>query len=117
VRSIARDTGVGLGVPAHLKTLRRTSIGDYRVEAALPLDALTDRMAVQAALVAPLAALTMLPVVDIETGDVAALRHGRAVKLVSLENAEVAAAGHDGELIAIGRVASGVFRPSKVFGP
>jgi tRNA pseudouridine55 synthase len=35
VRSLAHDLGVGAGVPAHLKDLRRTAIGNFRVEDAL----------------------------------------------------------------------------------
>ena len=35
VRSLAADLGKGLGVGAHLKTLRRTAIGPYRIEDAL----------------------------------------------------------------------------------
>lgn len=37
IRSIARDLGALLGCGAYLKKLRRTAIGDYRVEDALPL--------------------------------------------------------------------------------
>lgn len=37
IRSIARDLGELLGCGAYLKKLRRTAIGDYRVEDALPL--------------------------------------------------------------------------------
>ena len=37
IRSIARDLGAALDCGAYLKRLRRTRIGDYRVEEALPL--------------------------------------------------------------------------------
>jgi tRNA pseudouridine55 synthase len=37
IRSIARDLGAELGCGAYLKRLRRTSIGDFRVEETLPL--------------------------------------------------------------------------------
>lgn len=40
VRSFARDLGLGLGLPAHLTSLRRTSTGDWTLERAVPLDAL-----------------------------------------------------------------------------
>ncbi|PEN15394.1 tRNA pseudouridine(55) synthase TruB [Longibacter salinarum] len=42
VRSLARDVGAELGVGAHLTALRRTAIGDYRVEDAWSLDQLRD---------------------------------------------------------------------------
>ena len=38
VRSLAHDLGAAAGVPAHLKELRRTSIGKFRVEEALHFD-------------------------------------------------------------------------------
>jgi len=37
VRSLAHELGVAAGVPAHLKELRRTAIGSFRIEDALPL--------------------------------------------------------------------------------
>ncbi|HKB81218.1 MAG TPA: tRNA pseudouridine(55) synthase TruB [Thermoanaerobaculia bacterium] len=40
VRSLAHDLGVAAGVPAHLKELRRTTIGRFRVEDALPYETL-----------------------------------------------------------------------------
>lgn len=38
IRSVARDLGASLGCGAYLKRLRRTAIGDFRVEDALPLE-------------------------------------------------------------------------------
>jgi tRNA pseudouridine55 synthase len=40
IRSLAHDLGVAAGVPAHLKELRRTSIGKFRIEDALPFEQL-----------------------------------------------------------------------------
>jgi tRNA pseudouridine55 synthase len=42
VRSLAHELGVAAGVPAHLKELRRTAIGRFRIEDALPFDRLSD---------------------------------------------------------------------------
>jgi tRNA pseudouridine55 synthase len=39
VRSLARDLGERLGVPAHLAALRRTASGPFRIDAAAPLEA------------------------------------------------------------------------------
>lgn len=39
IRAIARDLGRALGTSAHLSMLRRTAIGPWRVDDALPLDA------------------------------------------------------------------------------
>lgn len=40
IRSLAHELGQAAGVPAHLKELRRSSIGKFRVEDALPFDQL-----------------------------------------------------------------------------
>jgi tRNA pseudouridine55 synthase len=40
VRSLAHELGEAAGVPAHLKELRRTAIGNFRIEDALSYDAL-----------------------------------------------------------------------------
>jgi len=42
VRSLAHELGIAAGVPAHLKELRRTTIGRFRLEDALPFDRLND---------------------------------------------------------------------------
>lgn len=42
VRSLAHDLGVSIGIPAHLQTLRRTSIGTFEVGDAIRSDALAD---------------------------------------------------------------------------
>jgi len=38
IRSLAHELGVAAGVPAHLKELRRTSIGRFRISDALPFE-------------------------------------------------------------------------------
>jgi len=38
IRSIGRDLGVALGTGGHLAALRRTAVGDYRVEDAWPIE-------------------------------------------------------------------------------
>ncbi|HXA17427.1 MAG TPA: tRNA pseudouridine(55) synthase TruB [Thermoanaerobaculia bacterium] len=40
VRSLAHDLGTAAGVPAHLKELRRTAIGNFRIADALPYETL-----------------------------------------------------------------------------
>jgi len=44
IRSLARDVGDELEVGAHLRALRRTAIGAYRVDAAWSLDALEEAL-------------------------------------------------------------------------
>ncbi len=38
VRSLAHDLGIAAGIPAHLKVLRRTVIGKFKIENAIPYD-------------------------------------------------------------------------------
>ena len=40
IRSLAHDLGTAIGVPAHLKALRRTAIGDFKVEDSLTFEKL-----------------------------------------------------------------------------
>ena len=42
VRSLVDDVGKELGCGAHMTSLRRTSVGPYKVEEAWPLDKLVD---------------------------------------------------------------------------
>ncbi len=42
VRSLAHDLGKAIGIPAHLKSLRRTAIGTFHVDKAIPFDKLAE---------------------------------------------------------------------------
>ncbi|HEX7153426.1 MAG TPA: tRNA pseudouridine(55) synthase TruB [Thermoanaerobaculia bacterium] len=42
VRSLAHDLGISIGVPAHLKALRRTAIGTFHVNDAIPFDTMSE---------------------------------------------------------------------------
>src|SRR5690348_3795867 len=42
VRSLAHDLGQAIGVPAHLNDLRRTAIGNFRIDDAIPFDAMME---------------------------------------------------------------------------
>lgn len=44
IRALARDFGAALGSGAHLTALRRTRIGDFRVDNAYSMDALKDEL-------------------------------------------------------------------------
>ncbi|MFL6246651.1 MAG: tRNA pseudouridine(55) synthase TruB [Thermoanaerobaculia bacterium] len=44
VRSLAHDLGQSIGVPAHLKDLRRTAIGNFKVDIAIPFDRMSEAM-------------------------------------------------------------------------
>jgi tRNA pseudouridine55 synthase len=42
MRSLAHDLGQSIGIPAHLKQLRRTEIGNFKVADAIPFDKLNE---------------------------------------------------------------------------
>jgi tRNA pseudouridine55 synthase len=52
IRSLAHDLGKAAGIPAHLKELRRTAIGAFRIEDAIPQDQIAELPAEQV-IVAP----------------------------------------------------------------
>ena len=79
VRALARDLGEALGTGAHLSALRRTAIGKFRVEGAVPPAALCDPSLVERAWITPAAAVAHLPWVEVGPEDVARLSQGQAV--------------------------------------
>jgi tRNA pseudouridine55 synthase len=116
VRALARDLGEALGVGAHLTALRRTAVGSFRVEDALPLADLRDGEGVpDDAWVAPLDALGHLPRVEVEEDVAAALAHGRILEWEGEDRPEPLVVAHEGELVAVCQLVSGRLRPRKVF--
>jgi tRNA pseudouridine55 synthase len=59
VRSLVRDAGTALGCGAHLTALRRTAIGTFGVDVAVPPEDATDSLLPLEAAVAHLAAITL----------------------------------------------------------
>jgi tRNA pseudouridine55 synthase len=119
VRSLARDLGLALGVPAHLSALRRTRSGDFRIDEALawPPDHVPPLISVRDA------ATRALPVTRLEDEAVAMARQGKLLQgdQAHADRLELVSAwlSPAGDLVALGvshadgshRVARG-FRPS-----
>lgn len=116
VRSIARDAGQLLVTEAHLFGLRRTRIGEFRVEDAIGTNALEAGEDVEGALIDPLTAVGHFPQLDVDGDDAADLLHGReiAVPETGLPDGPVALALGT-HLLAIGEVEGERLRPRKVF--
>jgi tRNA pseudouridine55 synthase len=114
VRALARDMGEALGVGAHLTALRRTSVGPFRVEAAVAPDAMGDADAVTRAMIPPLAAMGHLPLVEVDDEGAARLVQGRRVAAPGMAGAAVAVAALGPTLVAVGEVRDGLFLPRKV---
>ena len=114
VRALARDLGTRLGTSAHLRALRRETIGSLRVEDALPLEDITP-----AAVIPPLAVLGHLGTLALTEDAARAVAHGRPVPVPHAgprggEADAIAAVAPGERLVAVGRVDEGRFRPEVV---
>jgi len=117
IRALARDLGENLGVGAHLAELRRTRIGPFRVEDALPADELDQEERVSGALVTPLEALGHLERVDLDEEAAARVRMGQflAAEAYGLPAGDsLLALSCEGQLVAVASVQEGRIRPRKV---
>jgi tRNA pseudouridine55 synthase len=74
VRTLAADLGHALGGGAHLRSLRRTAVGSFTLDEAVPLEALTP-----AALLPPAAAVRDLDPVTVSEELAAAVRVGKVL--------------------------------------
>lgn len=115
VRALARDLGDALGVGAHLTALRRTAVGPFQVADALALDDLAAPERVASHWVAPLDALAHIPRTQVDEAAVGDLRHGRVVPCPGCPDASPAVAARGDDLVAVGDLSGGRFRPRKVF--
>jgi tRNA pseudouridine55 synthase len=103
VRSLARDLGERLGVPAHLSALRRVASGPFTIDQAVPWPASEPPPLLGLAA----AAAAALPVCQLKGDAVTRARQGKALAAEDFsELPEVAGPGAwlspDGELVAIG---------------
>lgn len=120
VRTLAADLGRALGVPAHLSALRRTAAGPFRLEAALPLDAIealasqgpAGREALAGRLV-PTAQALAFPVVDVDEPRWRALAQGKFLPADGPEGLR-RVIGADGALVAVAELRDGLLRPVRV---
>jgi len=78
VRVLAADVGAAVGVPAHLRALRRTAIGSFRAEEAWALERL--EAAPEAAVVPAAEALADYPAVVVDADGAASVSHGRPIE-------------------------------------
>jgi tRNA pseudouridine55 synthase len=117
VRSLARDLGIHLGVPAHLTALRRTGSGDWSLEQAHSLaEIVQSSPEAFLHLCRPMAAaLGQWPALTVDAAQVDAVLAGR---VVMLDEGQVSALGSaplpdrvrllnsDGHLVALARLAA-----------
>ena len=114
IRTLCADLGATLGVGGHMASLRRTRVGAFTADAAVPLDALALE-ALPGLLTSPADALGRLPshtATEAETVDIA---HGRALASALPAETVVRVLGSEGVLIALARADGERLHPFKVF--
>lgn len=115
IRSIARDLGAALGLPAHLTDLRRTAVGPFAASTGLTGE--PDLPAIRDALVPPLDVVRAagLPEVPLDPDAAALFRVGQRIETESAP-ADPVAVVSAGALLGIGRVEeTGSLSPVRVF--
>jgi len=115
VRSLAADLGTALGGGAHLRALRRTSVGSFGLDEALPLAEVgPDR------LLSPAEALRDLPAVAVDEATATALGRGQRPgheAAAGLGRGPARALDEQGRLVAVVEAAGGALRPVVVLAP
>ncbi len=107
VRVLAEEAGRALGCGAHLKALRRTTVGPFRVEDAVkPAEIDVKR------LLPPAQALAHLPEFALDEGQAQAVSHGRVVRWGGTGLVRMT---FGGKLRAVGEGDGKVAKPRRVF--
>ncbi len=122
IRTLADDLARALGGHAHLTSLRRTRIGDLRVDAASSIDAIeqaTTAGTLDDLVVAPVDALSPLPKIVLAGELAAAAAHGVAIPVSAAEtevpdDASIAVLDPSGSMLGVFRSRGGVLRPEVV---
>lgn len=123
VRALARDLGRALQCLGHVSALRRTKVGAFTEDRAVPLSVLEEcadesRETLMARLLPVEVGLEDLPSLTMSSADAGQLRQGRAVLLRGRDAPLVTGpvyAVSKGELVALGEVQEGEFRPRRIF--
>jgi len=112
VRTLAEDIGEALGTCAHLTALRRTASGRWRVEDAVPLEAVRSRD--QQHLLPLSALLADLPRAELDAAQAARFRNGQSLESFPGEGLR-AVYGADGAVIGLGEACpGGTLRPLRL---
>ena len=121
VRAVARDLGDRLGIGAHLTALRRTAIGGFSVDNAVPGDALRDCQTLDLThWVAPVDVVGHLTTIVVEAGAAARLRQGQAIPWSGEADPEIVnpvAVMDEAGLVGIAEIRSGQLAPKKILTP
>jgi len=110
IRALARDLGAELGVGGHLTSLRRTRVGGFGIESAVPLDDVTWASLMP---IAPVAR-TIFPCVDVDDATAGDVSHGRPLALLVPAD-PTAVFGPGGQFLALYRPQDDASAPVAVF--
>jgi tRNA pseudouridine55 synthase len=112
IRSLARDLGECLGCGAYVKTLRRTRVGCFRTEDALPVDATASDA--HARLLPSSTAVAHLPSIRLPDAKIALLRQGQTSPLVDADDVPLCSVVDlRDNLVAVGFIRDGCLRSLK----
>jgi tRNA pseudouridine55 synthase len=115
VRAIARDLGDRLGVGAHLTALRRTAVGGFSVENAVPGDVLREGGSPEPShWVEPASVVGHLQMVHVDRDGAQHLRQGRAIPWTEEIDDPIAVMDEEG-LVGIAEIRDGRLAPKKIF--
>ena len=122
VRSLARDLALKLGTYGHIAELRRTRVGPFTIEKAIPLEKLEELSHNGDALTALLAlrtALDDIPALNLTASEAQCLRTGQGLLIRpqhgDLMNAKLIFAEHQGVPVALIEPHAGSFRVVRGF--
>jgi len=124
VRALARDIGVSLGCGAHLTALRRTRVGGFTLDEAVPLEqAEALGLGTAGRLIPSAAALPELAAVELTTEGLARVQHGNTIGRAHVRG-DLPEADPDvrirllseGRLVALARPGAGTLHPVVVLG-
>lgn len=111
IRALARDLGEALGVGGHLTALRRTEVGPFGVDDAVPTEALTEGRIRPEHLLSPASvAGRLFPTLALSEAQSVDLGHGKQLTLDAAEHPDrplVAAIAPDGRLVGLVSVKRG----------
>lgn len=115
VRTLCADIGAALGVGGHMAALRRTRVGAFGVDEAVPLAALTEEN-LPDHLLPPAEALPEMPAHRLrDAGERDDIAHGRALRTELPPETVAQIVDDGGELLALARSDGERLRPFKVF--
>ncbi len=118
IRTLCADIGAALNLPAHMKTLRRDGVGNFRREDALLLSDMRDMngQTIASDWLLPIERALDLPTVAVSDDEAIRVSRGQSVPaLLPPSQTEAVALLHRERLLAIARYDSGDFLPYRVF--